>query len=532
MLEAFWISTRLRISYRVNGILFWLKRIPLLGKLLPAAPYQISGLKRFALVLAVIWELLTFFLGKLVYLCLFFLPAISFYREKIGMDLNPTAVFQHIFLFLTLAGAFAWNHFVVSDANSHYAVFLLGMDAKRYALSNYLYFLFKTAVGFAGVIALGYCLLPDELQLSAVWIPLLPLLVISAKLVAAAGDNALFHKTGRNLSDPSLQKIDLGIPLLLIALAYGLPLLGWTIPSIVLYLLTGLLALLAMPSALYLFRFRDYRRIYQTYPYKVATAGDIQKTEQENLQKKLVLKASSNKTGCAYFNELFFQRHRKLLQRPAQFVALFIGFALLALFLATKVDSELAEGLGSRVPMVLPGLPMLMYWINRGQKTTQILFFNCDHSMLSYRFYRQPSVILPLLWARLRMLIRINLLPATVMAVGLPLLMLLCGGAEHTVDYLILPVAILALSVFFSTHYLVLYYLLQPYTAGLETKNPTYTFTTLATYFACYQGAQALGEHISSLLFGLICIGFSLLYVVVALVLVHRLAPRTFRLRQ
>ena len=63
MLEAFWISTRLRISYRVNSILFWLKRIPLLGKLLPAVPYQITGLKRFALVLAVIWELLTFFVG-------------------------------------------------------------------------------------------------------------------------------------------------------------------------------------------------------------------------------------------------------------------------------------------------------------------------------------------------------------------------------------------------------------------------------------------------------------------------------------
>ena len=66
MLEAFWISTRLRISYRVNGILFWLKRIPLLGKRLPAVPYQITGLKRFALVLAVIWELLTFFVGKLL----------------------------------------------------------------------------------------------------------------------------------------------------------------------------------------------------------------------------------------------------------------------------------------------------------------------------------------------------------------------------------------------------------------------------------------------------------------------------------
>lgn len=531
MLEAFWISTRLRISYRVNGILFWLKRIPLLGKRLPAVPYQITGLKRFALVLAVIWELLTFFVGKLLYLYLFYLVAISVFQGKIGVNLNPTAAFQHIFLFLTLAGAFVQNDLTKSSANSHYAVFLLGMDARRYALSNYLYFLFKTAVGFAGVIALGYCLLPDELQFSAAWIPLLPLLVISAKLVAAAGDNALFHKTGRNLSDPSLFTIALGVPLLLLVLAYGLPLLGWTIPSIVLYLLTGLLALLAIPSALYLFRFREYRRIYQTYPYQLATAANVQKTTQEHYQKKLVLEASSDKTGFAYFNDLFFQRHRKLLLRPAQRAAIFVALALLGLFLSTKIDTDLAEKLGSRVPTVFPVLPMLMYWINRGQTTTQILFFNCDHSMLSYRFYRQPSVILPLFWARLRMLVRINLFPAIVMAAGLPLLMLLCGGTEQPVDYLILPVAILALSVFFSTHYLVLYYLLQPYTAGLETRNPAYTVATLATYFASYQGAQALGEQISPLLFELICIGVSLLYVAVALLLVRRLAPKTFRLR-
>ena len=121
---------------------------------------------------------------------------------------------------------------------------------------------------------------------------------------------------------------------------------------------------------------------------------------------------------------------------------------------------------------------------------------------------------------------------ALVLALGLPLLWLGCGGTERTVDYLIVPVTVLSLSVFFSTHYLVLYYLLQPYTVGLETKNPAYSAITFATYFMCYQAAQALGEDFSPLLFGQICIGFSLLYVAAALLLAYRLAPKTFRLRQ
>ncbi len=530
MFEAFWISTRLRISYRVNGILYWLKRIPLLGKLFPAAPYQIAGLKSFALVLAVIWELLTFFLGKLLYLCLFYLPAMSFFQEKHGVNL--AAAFQHLFLFLTLAGAFAWNRFATSDANSHYAVFLLGMDAKRYALSNYLYFLFKTALGFAGIFVVAFLLQPDELRVSAVWILTLPLLVVASKLVESAGELALFRKTGRNLSDPSLQKIALVIPLLLIALAYGLPVLGWMIPSIVLYLLTGLLALLAIFAVLYLFRFREYRQLYQSYPYQLVTVAYVQKTTQEHYQKKLVLEASSDKTGCAYFNDLFFQRHKRLLLRPARIFAGIAAAALLALLAATQIYPDLAEKTSTNLIKTLPYLPMLMYYINRGQSTTQMLFFNCDYSMLSYRFYRQPSVILPLFWARLRMLVRINLRPAIVLAVGLPLLMLLCGGTEQPVDYLILPVTVLALSVFFSTHYLVLYYLLQPYTAGLQTKNPAYTAITSATYLVSWQGARMMGELMTPLLFGLACIGFSLLYVAVALLLARRLAPKTFRLRQ
>lgn len=530
MLEAFWISTRLRISYRVNSILYWLKRIPLLGRLLPARPYQFAGLKSFALVLAVLWELLTFFLGKLLYLCIFYLPAISYFQEKHGVE--PTAAFPHIFLFLTLTGAFARNDFTKSTANSHYAVFLLGMDARRYALSNYLYFLFKTVIGFAGIVAVGYLLQPDQLRVPVVWILLLPLLVLSAKLVEAAGDTALYHKTGRNLDDPKLLKIELGGLVLLLAAAYAPLLLGWTIPTVVLYLMTGILALLAVPATVYLFRFRDYRRIYQSYPYQRIAVDAAQKNTQEFYQKRLVLEAASNKTGCAYFNDLFFQRHKRLLLRPARIFAGIAAAALLALLVATQIDPDLAEKNSTNLIKTLPYLPMLMYYINRGQSTTQMLFFNCDYNMLSYRFYRQPSVILPLFWARLRMLVRINLRPAAVLALGLPLLLLLSGGTTQPLDYLILPAAVLSLSVFFSTHYLVLYYLLQPYTAGLQTKNPAYTAIITATYFVSFQGAMVMGELMTPLLFGLACIGFSLLYVAVALLLAHRLAPKTFRLRQ
>ena len=67
MLNTLRISFSLKNTYRVNGILYSLKQIPLLRDLLPAALYQVRGLKIFANVLSVLWELITIFLFKFIY---------------------------------------------------------------------------------------------------------------------------------------------------------------------------------------------------------------------------------------------------------------------------------------------------------------------------------------------------------------------------------------------------------------------------------------------------------------------------------
>ena len=113
--------------------------------------------------------------------------------------------------------------------------------------------------------------------------------------------------------------------------------------------------------------------------------------------------------------------------------------------------------------VMLPYFVFIMYCINRGQEVAQAMFMNCDHSMLTYGFYREPKVILNLFNKnRLKSVILINLLPAFVLAMGLVLLLVISGGTTQWVDYPILLFSILAMSIFFSVHHLVLYYLLQP----------------------------------------------------------------------
>ena len=77
-----------------------------------------------------------------------------------------------------------------------------------------------------------------------------------------------------------------------------------------------------------------------------------------------------------------------------------------------------------------------------------------------------------------------------------------------------LPLAILAMSVFFSVHYLVLYYLLQPYTAGLENTSFGYRLITGLTYFVCYM--IYANVHGATMAFGIGMIVFAAVYVAAA----------------
>ena len=85
---------------------------------------------------------------------------------------------------------------------------------------------------------------------------------------------------------------------------------------------------------------------------------------------------------------------------------------------------------------------------------------------------------------------------------------------------------------FFSVHYLAMYYLLQPYTEGLAQKGVAYRIVMTLTYAVCYACMQIKALRENALLFGIIVCVFAVVYAAVALALTYRLAPKTFRLRR
>ena len=123
---------------------------------------------------------------------------------------------------------------------------------------------------------------------------------------------------------------------------------------------------------------------------------------------------------------------------------------------------------------------------------------------------------------------KVNVLPAVVIGTGLCVILYAAGGTDNLLNYLVLFVSILCMSLFFSIHYLTIYYLLQPYNAGTEMKSGMYQVIMSVTYLICFLLMQV---RMPILVFGIACIAFCVVYSIVACVLVYRFAPKTFRLR-
>ena len=200
----------------------------------------------------------------------------------------------------------------------------------------------------------------------------------------------------------------------------------------------------------------------------------------------------------------------------------------MVLIILTMINPSIKTLTNKSLLTLLPYMVFIMYIINKGPVVTQAMFMNCDHSMLTYSFYKTPKVILGLFKERLKTLIKINLLPALVIALGLVLILFITGGTDNNLNYLVLFISIISMSIFFSVHYLVMYYLLQPYNVNVEVRSGTYKIVQWLTYFVCYFMLQIKMPIIS---FGVVAIIFCVLYSVISLYLAYRYAPKTFKLR-
>ncbi len=525
MRQTLRISFSLKNTYRVNSILYAIKQIPILRKILPDALYRMIGFKIAGHIMAYMWEVISAIFGKALYFgCL---VGATFFIGESNHTASFGEIFLHLFLFGTFIGTMSNTYMLSTHRTKYYAIMLLNVDAKKYNLVNYFYEIIKLVICYSGAFAV--------LHFAAGipwWLSILSVIFTVCIKTAVVGYLLHSFEKGNTVDGTNpFGKLTLLYVILCALLATVLPLVNFTLP----YFATGVImaagVILGIFGFLKVFKFNQYREVSrQTLTNAEIVRANPQKNLRENTVKTISADTSikSSKNGFEYLNELFIKRHRKILWKPVVIISA-VAFTLFAVAnFAVIYVPELGTELNGILLTSLPYFLFIMYAINRGMSYTQALFINCDHSLLTYSVYKKPRNILKLFTIRLRGIVKMNLLPGTIIGVGLSSLLFTSGGTDTPLNYLLLLLTPMAMSIFFSVHNLTIYYLLQPYNNSTEIKSGTYSIVMGATYMLCY---MFMNIELPTLYFGAAVLGFSIVYCLAACLLVYKKAPDTFRIR-
>lgn len=210
MLNSFRISFSLKNTYRVNSIIYSIKQIPILKRFLPDTLYKNLGIKVFAMMLSAVWELMTAFLGKFLYIACMIFFMLSLY------DADDPDIFTHIFACLTVIGAVMNTYMFDPTNDKYYAICLMRMDAKKYTLSNYLYAILKVVAGF-----LPFTLLFGLLSgVPLITCLLMPFFVAGVKLISAAYILYRYEKYEKVMNENLPAKVIWSLTGIMLAAAY------------------------------------------------------------------------------------------------------------------------------------------------------------------------------------------------------------------------------------------------------------------------------------------------------------------------
>ncbi|HEL2052241.1 TPA: hypothetical protein TY426_001846 [Streptococcus suis] len=258
------------------------------------------------------------------------------------------------------------------------------------------------------------------------------------------------------------------------------------------------------------------------------TKGNEYTRQGLQMQAKLSIekgKDLSHLSGMTYLNALLFDRYRSVLTKKLHFR---LGCLLaIVLFIEgirwfSKEDIEISNA------NYIEGLPfafMVMYAASMGKAVAQMVFVNCDISMLHYPFYREAKTIIAGFHYRFLQTVKLN----AAFSGSLLLALIIFTRAQLPIEtYLLTALLLLSLTALFSFHDLFIYYILQPFTKDMEVVNPVYKFLSGALYWVAYLNIKLdLGSHLYILLISIAMIT----YVSIGYWILLKKAPQTFRLK-
>lgn len=506
--------------YSINSVIYYLKKIPIIGVFLPNNMYEMKNLKRF-----ICFFIYLYYFLKNVFCYLFYFFIIYFISRFLFPN-NISDAFIYVYILFTMIGILYSSNLFTTNKKNYFSVILFGMDAKSY-FKSHLFLEIIIKLFFHTIFLLLFFNFLNINLLYSVFLMILS----SLSLIISEGIHLKYYEKNNSLL---LKNHKCFLLVLILCLELLLPYFHIPIYFSVIFILCFFSVLVGNYFCNYLNHYNGYKLIYK----RINTLESVMYLDSDSFySKQNILEINDkdkfinpnkikNKKGYGLFNTIFFERHRQILLRSAYiyafiiFLIVIICFGVIIFF--PKYQLLVYDILSNHLGIFL----FVMYFINRGLVLTKAMFYHCDHAMLSFNFYRNPKVILNLFKTRLLTIIKVNLIPAFVLSFGLFFIYIFVGG--KFLEAIMILIFIIILSIFFSVHYLVLYYLLQPFNKNLDIKDFKYNIICFLTYYVTY---SLMDIRLSSFLFSLYGIIFTIIYILISLILVYWLAPNTFKLK-
>ena len=529
MFRDFIISQKLENTYFVNQFINVLRGLPIIGKHISTKAYAEESFKLVFAFINLMKTLFMTFIPKMLYILVVGLGFSLIINEDRFTSMQ-------LLMALAITGPIFSSYLSQCKQMSYYAIKIMHLDPKHYAVSNYLFENIRNIIGqFFGVVAISFMA-----RINIISIFLFPLYTMAFKNIYNVYE--LYHyKKKKVFKKPSIIE---GVYSILADIALvGIFALSifYTIPYLYLNIFMLLIILLGIPAFIYICKFNEYPGYYKEVLSEenfanvlLARDGNKQqsvsskKTTDSYLNNSNIV--TSKKHGYEFFNDLFIKRHSKVLwsfSKNSSFIILGVSVAICVLVFmlnSEEVYSQIADIIRTKMHVFL----LLMYFLNSGERITQAMFNNCDSAMLTYGFYRKKDVILKVFTSRLKSVVSINLIPSLCIGLGVDVLYFLCTRTLNIIPYLLLFFTIICMSIFFSIQRLGMYYLFQPYTKNSELKGGVYKGVSIVTYLVSYYFTDV---DISYSLLCPIIIGITILFTIGMLITIRTYAYKTFKIR-
>ena len=564
----------LRSVIGYNSLVFALKKTPLIGKHLPDRLYSTTFLKVIYWVIRMIREVFSLFLTKMaglgsVYIASLIVVMLYDTAKMLG-DMSKQFAFGMFALLFFLVYAFIGivlnTKFFDKTTEKDYLVFMIRMNAKKLNDTLFAYDLGRIFIGY-----LLTGLIPAIFGVP-VWCWLgIPVLAVFIKLFAS-GFLAFRYKLKSRRHKP-LKGTVAGDMLKVFLICVPLPFLffmvigGYYVPVIYLFIVSavmiiagiwGLFELVSSSPALHRKALHDGVIIEK----ETVRADKARVKSFKRITAKGTVKG--NKKGFEYLNALFVKRHFKMLAvKP-------IVWTIVILVLTAFIIAEFVYGYYKSTSyedclnMVLTNLRNLVLFkgyedplqlsdldtdylffrnavqnhllallvpiaiVDNTYKSTQAMYINCDNSLMTFSFFKQPKMIMKLFDVRLKQLISINILPAMAMAAACNLILFATGGQDYPFHYLVNFAVIAFMSISYTMYWLSVYYLLQPYTTTVSVKGGAYNVAFMAFGFLM---SVIAWFSVHSLILAAIMLVFTASFVFFIRKLVLKKAPKTWRVK-